>query len=206
MPKPNWLAIRCCLVAVSAIAAGWTLPEEEPTTFDSGSLIGLGIVSIGALLGTVFLVGMQAANPSSAKVWERPSWKLAPFDVTQPLLMLHLYATVVLAVAVGGAVAALWPGGGSDLGGAAFFGAVGLAMRLGVAISGVLFGAKTRALETSGNEAGMRLGGSTNTHSKNGRPTPTDPGSWLRPPLQKWMLVALAFFIWCVLVLLRGNG
>jgi hypothetical protein len=206
MSRWSWLAIRCSLVAVSAIAAGWTLPDEEPTTFESGSLTGLGIVSVGALLGTVLLVGMQAANPSSAKVWARPSWKLSPLDLKQPLVMLHFYATVVLAVAVGGAAAALWPGGGSDLGGAAFFGAVGLAMRLGVAISGVLFGGKTRAAEETDKGQFRGLGCSPSMDSKNRHSRLTDPRSWLRPPLQKWTLMAIAFIIWCVIVLLRGQG
>jgi hypothetical protein len=141
--KRHCLVVRWGLLAVFCISGALLLPGEEPTAFGDAALVGLGVVFVGTFLGTVFLVVMHAANPSSARVWLQPGWGVSPFDVRQPLVMLHFFATLTMAAAAGAGAAFLGSRGRTDLGGAAFFAVVGLGIRLGVAVSGVVCRNKT---------------------------------------------------------------
>jgi hypothetical protein len=62
------------------------------------------IVLVFGVVAVLFVIGIQAANPWSAKVWSRPSWSENPFSMRQPCQFFHFGAWHTMAWPVAGAL------------------------------------------------------------------------------------------------------
>lgn len=90
-----WLYVRIGLILISVIAAFFApLEPQAVPPIGWGALLAIFIF---CPIGIVIVLGMQVANPMSAKVWRRPSWSLNPFNIREPLLFFHLGAYMFLA-------------------------------------------------------------------------------------------------------------
>lgn len=90
-----WSYVRIGLILVSVIAAFFA--PLEPQAVPPNGWGALLAIFIFCPIGIVIVLGMQAANPMSARVWRRPSWSLNPFNFREPLLLFHLGAYMFLA-------------------------------------------------------------------------------------------------------------
>lgn len=90
-----WALIRVALVLFTAVATFFVPlgPQAKPPI----SWPALAAIFVSCSLGLLFVFGIQAINPQSAKVWRRPSWALNPFNFQEPLQFFHLGAYVGLA-------------------------------------------------------------------------------------------------------------
>ena len=84
---------------VQVIARPDSIRAQPPVTFSIAPVVlFLGVV------GMLFVIGIQAVNPWSAKVWSRPSWSENPLSMRQPCQFFHLCAWFMAASGVAGAV------------------------------------------------------------------------------------------------------
>lgn len=90
-----WLNVRIGLILISVFAAFFA--PLEPQAVPPIGWEALLAIFIFCPIGIVIVLGMQVANPMSAKVWRRPSWSLNPFNFREPLLFFHLGAYMFLA-------------------------------------------------------------------------------------------------------------
>lgn len=93
-----WVIVRWALIAASAIGTFFVPlgPQARPPIGWGALLAIFAFCSV----GLAFVLGLQAINPRSAKLWLRPSWQLNPFNFRQPLQFFHLGAYVCLAQAL----------------------------------------------------------------------------------------------------------
>jgi hypothetical protein len=94
-----WLYVRITIVLLGAIAGCVAPlgPAAKPTIDWHIVLIIFGFISI----GLVFVLAIQAVNPRSARIWQRPSWIANPFDFKQPMQFFHMAAFATLAQGIG---------------------------------------------------------------------------------------------------------
>ena len=83
----------------AASRADW-LGVRPPIRFsDIPVVFACGIVAM------LFVIGIQAVNPLSAKVWLKPAWLANPFSLRQPCQSFHLVAWYFMASGLGAFVA-----------------------------------------------------------------------------------------------------
>lgn len=70
----------------------------DPAEVSAGVLLAVFLFGI---VGLFFVVGIQAANPLSAKSWRYPSWSANSFSMRQPLQFFHLAGHFFLAIVLG---------------------------------------------------------------------------------------------------------
>jgi hypothetical protein len=58
----------------------------------------------------LFIIGLQAANPLSDKVWTPPDHRSNPFRFSNPLFFFHFAAFCVGAAGIGALVSVIWNG------------------------------------------------------------------------------------------------
>ena len=75
-------------MVIGIILALWQGPTSSHALpqIDGKTLI---IALVFGVLGLQFVLGIQALNKKSAKVWSPPSWKENPFSFKQPLQFFH---------------------------------------------------------------------------------------------------------------------
>jgi hypothetical protein len=79
-----WGKARLAFYLLTAVLTAASDSRATDVEWWAGSL-----VLLVSLLSILMLVGMQAANPMSAPVWQRPSWQANPFNLGQPLRFFH---------------------------------------------------------------------------------------------------------------------
>jgi hypothetical protein len=94
MVMGKWKLLRVGLVVFVAVSSFFVPlgPQAKPP-------IGWGALAIIFLfipLGLLFVIGIQAVNPLSAKVWRKPDWNLNPINFKDPVQFFHLGAYVML--------------------------------------------------------------------------------------------------------------
>jgi hypothetical protein len=90
-----WLIVRWAIVL--AVAAGEFFAPLHPLARPPIGWVALVAIFGGCSVGMVLVLGLQVANPLSAKLWLQPSWHLNPFNLRQPMQFFHLGAYVCLA-------------------------------------------------------------------------------------------------------------
>jgi len=144
MEARTWLRIRLAVMGIVAVGSGMAplFPEDSPFVGLS-PLVALGVgivimvtelVMIPVMIAAV--ISLQSANPTSAKVWTRPTHYDNPFRFSNPLLFFHFASYVIMAGGLGvlvsfvaGALTRLLEGGVIAAGGAGCLAGVHLAMR-----------------------------------------------------------------------------
>ncbi|ETT13456.1 putative membrane protein [Vibrio parahaemolyticus 50] len=90
-----------------------------------------------SLLALLSVIGFQAINPFSKKVWLEPSWDINPFTLSQPLVVFHFLACIVTVQALVNLVISIIKG---DLYEFSLIGCVaGLSILAGVRLARIVF-------------------------------------------------------------------
>ena len=94
MNMSKWMLIRIGIIAIVAVSSLFTplLPQAIPP-IDWNTLI---IILIFIPFALLFVVGIQAVNPFSAKVWRKPDWNLNPLNFKDPVQFFHFGAYILL--------------------------------------------------------------------------------------------------------------
>jgi hypothetical protein len=90
----KWKMFRLGLilfVAVSSLFVPLGPQAKPPITWGA-----LGIIFLSIPIGFLLIIGLQAVNPMSAKVWCKPNWDANPLNFKDPVQFLHLGAYVSL--------------------------------------------------------------------------------------------------------------
>jgi hypothetical protein len=90
-----WVIVRWTIILMAA--AGELLAPLHPWAQPPIGWVALLAIFGGCSIGMLFVLGLQAANPFSAKQWLRPSWHSNPFNFRQPMQFFHLGAYVCFA-------------------------------------------------------------------------------------------------------------
>ena len=106
-----WTIIRLALVVLAAVAPFFLPTESQP--FQSITWQFLVVIVVALPLMLLFIVGIQAINPYSAPVWNRPSWSVNPFSTREPLQFFYFAAFVFVASGIGAVARLLALGVGS---------------------------------------------------------------------------------------------
>lgn len=96
LARVNWLYVRLILLAAGVLPqffASSSGAQEAPPVMWQFVLVAF----LFGIIGLQFLIGLQAFNPMSAKVWLRPAWKHNPFNLKQPLQFFHFCGWFMLA-------------------------------------------------------------------------------------------------------------
>ena len=115
MKGRGWLVARVSLTALTFLS---TLigPHSNLRFFEDPDPV-LGVLGVVLLVGFqvlvwpvmfLFVLGIQALNPRSARTWVYPTWHDNPFDFSQPLRFFHMVVFMMAAAAIGAALSALW--------------------------------------------------------------------------------------------------
>ena len=80
----KWFVVRLMIIAFGITGVFMDIPQNN-----SPAILPLFILLASPLM-LLFVIGTQAINPFSAKVWELPSWHSNPFNLKQPLQFFHL--------------------------------------------------------------------------------------------------------------------
>ncbi|HEV2622041.1 MAG TPA: hypothetical protein VGU65_08130 [Frateuria sp.] len=90
-----WVVVRWVIMLTAA--AGELFAPLHPLAHPPIGWVALLAIFGGCSVGMVLVLGLQAANPFSAKQWLRPSWRSNPLNFRQPMQFFHLGAYVCLA-------------------------------------------------------------------------------------------------------------
>jgi len=94
----KWKLLRVGLVLFAAVSSLFVpLGSQAKPPIDWNALV---IIFLFIPVGLFFVIGIQAANPSSAKVWRKPDWNLNPINFKDPIQFFHLGAYIMLAEGV----------------------------------------------------------------------------------------------------------
>lgn len=94
----KWKLLRIGLIVF--IAASSLFTPLEPQAKPPIGWTALGAIFIFIPVGLLLLVGIQAVNPLSAKVWRKPNWNLNPFNFRDPVQFFYFGAYIMLAQGV----------------------------------------------------------------------------------------------------------
>ena len=101
-----WPYVRGALVGVFFLGGlfGQSRPIDFPYAWPyiAGAVFAFGVV------GMLFVVGIQAANPRSDLAWTYPRWARNPFTMRQPLQFFHLGGYAFMAAGTGALLRALF--------------------------------------------------------------------------------------------------
>jgi hypothetical protein len=91
-PVSVWLYVRLGLLLIVAIQAGMSplAPRARPPIGWLALLVIFGVCTLSMPL----LIGLQRINPSTAKVWTRPSWTVNPLTFRDPIQFFYFGAFV----------------------------------------------------------------------------------------------------------------
>jgi len=123
MAGKTWFRIRSGLLAYGFIAAAATAHVQlaQLRSFPFAMTLGFYVVCAVMLLAIplmlVAVIGFQAVNPFSDKMWTRPTHQSNPFRFGNPLLFFHFAGYFFGAAGLGVLVSALWNGLPALLGG-----------------------------------------------------------------------------------------
>jgi hypothetical protein len=90
----TWKKIRIGIIVIAA-ATAFFLPvelHEEP----SMNWTELVILFVFVPIGLLFIIGIQAVNPFSAKEWKKPDWDMNFLNFTDPVPFFHFGAYIML--------------------------------------------------------------------------------------------------------------
>ena len=91
----RWAYVRIALILFAGFASFFVpLGPQAVPPIDWGALLAIFVFCPIAL---ILVLGFQVISPRSAKVWQRPSWSLNPFNFREPLQFFHVGAYVCLA-------------------------------------------------------------------------------------------------------------
>ncbi|HUO44928.1 MAG TPA: hypothetical protein VMT94_08495 [Burkholderiales bacterium] len=91
----KWKLLRVGLISFVALSS--FLVPLGPQAKPSIDWSTLAIIFLFIPIGLLFVIGIQAINPMSAKVWHKPNWNLNPMNFKDPVQFFHLGAYVMLA-------------------------------------------------------------------------------------------------------------
>ncbi len=91
----KWKLLRIGLIVFVAVSSLFT--PLEPQAKPPIGWAELGAIFIFIPLGLLFVIGIQAVNPLSAKVWRKPDWNLNPFNLRDPVQFFYFGAFLMLA-------------------------------------------------------------------------------------------------------------
>ncbi|MGF1863747.1 hypothetical protein L4D15_00535 [Enterovibrio norvegicus] len=96
LARVNWLYVRLIFIAAGVVSQFFASPNEAQ---EAPSVMWqfVAIAFIFGIVGLQLIIGAQAFNPMSAKVWLRPAWKYNPFSLNQPLQFFHFCGWFMLA-------------------------------------------------------------------------------------------------------------
>ncbi len=79
----NWRIFRIIIITlstcISIMSTYYTVPLESTNLPLIEQLKSLLLIFVASLLGLFFIIGIQAFNPYSSKLWVVPSWEINPF-------------------------------------------------------------------------------------------------------------------------------
>ncbi|NGN97620.1 hypothetical protein G5S52_08040 [Grimontia sp. S25] len=137
LARVNWLYVRLIFIAAGVVSQLFVSPngatEAPPVMWQF-----VPVAFIFGIVGLQFIIGIQAFNPMSAKVWLRPAWKYNPFSLKQPLQFFHFGGWFILAGSLPYLPAAL-EGSEESMFLAATPAAFGLGMLVGVRLSVLIY-------------------------------------------------------------------
>lgn len=79
-----WRKVRIAFYLLTAV-----LSAASESVADEVEWWSVPLVLLFSVVSVVILVGIQAVNPLSAREWRPPSWDATPFDLGQPLQVVH---------------------------------------------------------------------------------------------------------------------
>ncbi|GGK51567.1 hypothetical protein A6E11_19090 [Aliivibrio fischeri] len=92
----NWRIFRIIIITlstcISIMSTYYTVPLESTNLPLIEQLKSLLLIFVASLLGLFFIIGIQAFNPYSSKLWVVPSWEINPFTKKQPIVFFHFVA------------------------------------------------------------------------------------------------------------------
>jgi hypothetical protein len=100
MNRSNWFYVKIAVVGIGFIF-GLLSPFLGSSEAEYIDIMDCLIVLIFCPVGLLFVIGIQAINPISGKIWTKPSWESNPFNFKDPLHFFHLGALNILATSVG---------------------------------------------------------------------------------------------------------
>ncbi len=137
LAKVKWEYVRLLLIAAGVIPNFFTssngTQEAIPIMWQF-----VPAAFVFGVVGLQFIIGFQAYNPVSAKVWLRPDWKLNPFSLSQPLQFFHFSGWYMLASSLQLMPAAI-KGNEESMYLAASTASFGLGMLVGVRLSVLIY-------------------------------------------------------------------
>ncbi|WP_064603967.1 hypothetical protein [Photobacterium sp. J15] len=110
----NWRLLRIVIVfgvgIFSATSYNPAVTLEVTSIALSEQLKSLFFITLVSLLILLLVIGFQAVNPFSNKVWIEPSWDINPFTLSQPLVIFHFQAWVVTVQALVNLIVSVFQG------------------------------------------------------------------------------------------------
>jgi hypothetical protein len=91
MRLSRWFWVRIAVIAGGGLQ-GVSFVSREIKDSSNVSWTDCLLMSLFAVFGTLVIIGIQAINPRSAPIWRKPSWKINPFLVREPLQFFHCAA------------------------------------------------------------------------------------------------------------------
>lgn len=88
LARVNWVYVRLIFI-VAGIVSHFVAYSNDAQEAAPMMWQFVPVVFIFGIVGLQFIIGIQAFNPMSAKVWFRPAWRYNPFSVKQPLQFFH---------------------------------------------------------------------------------------------------------------------
>lgn len=94
----KWKLFRLVMLLFAVVAA-FFMPLE-PKAKPPIEWASLAVIFMAIPIGLIFVIGIQAINPMTAKIWHKPNWNLSPLNFKEPLQFFHFGAYVFLAQGV----------------------------------------------------------------------------------------------------------
>lgn len=98
----TWLVVRLALIGLFFLQGALSNQIAAPPEGVSAPL--LAGIFVFAIVGMLFVVGIQRINPRSAPVWRYPNWSISPFLLREPLQFFHLGGFLFIAGGFGSAL------------------------------------------------------------------------------------------------------
>lgn len=95
----KWRVARLAVIVSVAACFPQFLPSAK-SPYGQLSLVWLLVLFAFGVGAVVSIVGIQAINPRSEKIWLPPRWDANPFSMTQPLQWFHLLAVSMIVTGV----------------------------------------------------------------------------------------------------------
>jgi hypothetical protein len=147
MRHSKWFWIRVVLTVLGGLS-GVSIVSPETIKSSSADLDWTAtlVIFLFAVVGTLFLLAIQALNPYSAEIWHKASWEVNPFLFREPLQFFHCGAYCFIACGLVACAILVYRGDdGFPLGVSLL--ALGAGLRLAVALSACVFRRKVQTRE-----------------------------------------------------------